>query len=202
MDIVLTILISYLIGCFSPAYFLGKFVKNVDIRNHGSGNAGTTNALRVFGKKIAIFTFLIDISKGIIAILIGRYILGVEGSYLSGIFVVLGHNWPVFLKFKGGKGIATSLGVLFILNWKLGLICLLIGVTFIVFTKYVSLGSIMASISAPIISFIITREVNDYLFLTTLFLGVLSIFRHRANIERLLKGKENKLGAKSANKNK
>lgn len=200
MEIVLTILISYLIGCFSPAYFLGRFIKKTDIRECGSGNAGTTNALRVFGKKIGILTFIIDISKGMLAVLLGQYIMGEEGKYLASLFVVFGHNWPVFLKFKGGKGIATSLGVLIILNWKLGFICLLVGVSIIIFTKYVSLGSLTASVTAPIVSFILLGTVYDYLFYTTLILAFLSIFRHRSNINRLIRGKENKLAARSVNK--
>lgn len=199
MDITLTILVSYLIGSFSPAYFLGRFLKKTDIREYGSGNAGTTNAIRVFGKKIGILTFIIDILKGVLAILIGQYIMGEEGRYLAALFVVIGHNWPVFLKFKGGKGIATSLGVLIVLNYKLGLICLLIGVIVIAFSKYVSLGSISASISAPIVSFLLLGTIYDYLFYTTLILACLSIFRHRSNINRLIKGEENKLTSKGQN---
>lgn len=200
MKIILTILIPYLIGGFSPAYFLGRMTKDIDIRNYGSGNAGTTNAMRVFGKKIGVLTFLIDMLKGVLAVIIGRYLME-SGGYVAAIFVVLGHNWPVFLNFKGGKGVATSFGVLIILNWKMAIICLVIWICVIFFTKYVSLGSIMAVISAPIVSFILIGSVWDYLFLTTLMLAVLSIFRHRKNISRLLSGNENKLGNKDTNKN-
>lgn len=200
MKIALIVIVSYLIGSFSPAYFLGRIIGKKDIREYGSGNAGTTNALRVFGKNVAAATLLLDILKGIIAILIGRYILGVNGGYLGGLFAVLGHNWPIFLNFKGGKGIATSLGVLFTLNWKLGLICLVIGLVFIIFSKYVSLGSIMASVAAPFVSYILAGSVEDYLFLTTLILALLSIYRHRSNIGRLLANKESKIDFKSGNK--
>ncbi len=193
MKILLTILTAYLIGSFSPAYFLGKYVENKDIREFGSGNAGTTNALRVLGKKLGALTFLLDVAKGILAVLLGGYIMGENGRYLAALFVVIGHNWPIFLNFKGGKGIASSLGILFILNWKLGLICLIIGVIVIAASKYVSLGSISASVAAPIVSYILTGSLRDYLFLTTLILALLSIFRHRSNIGRLLKGNENKL---------
>lgn len=197
MKLVLTIIVSYLMGSFSAAYFLGKFIKKTDIRDYGSGNAGTTNALRVFGKKIGILTFLIDIAKGIIAILIAQYIMGEQGRYIAALFVVIGHNWPVFLNFKGGKGIATSLGVLFVLNYKLGLIVLVIGVLVIAVSKYVSLGSIVGSVSAPFVSYLLLGTVYDYLFYTTLILAFLSIFRHRENIKRLIKGNENKLTNKS-----
>lgn len=196
MKTILVILIAYLIGCFSPSYFLGKFLKKVDIRQHGSGNAGSTNALRVFGKKIGILTFMLDIAKGIIAVLIGRRLMGFNGELLAAIFVVLGHNWPIFLGFKGGKGIATSLGILFVLHWQTGLVCLMVGIIIIVFTKYVSLGSISASVVAPFALIITDKSADKLLYLTTAFLGVLAILRHKENIKRLVKGKENKLGNK------
>lgn len=194
MKTFIVILLAYLIGCFSSAYFLGKVSKNIDIRSYGSGNAGATNALRVLGKKMGILTFVLDILKGIIAVFLGQLILGFNGGLLASIFVVLGHNFPIFLGFKGGKGIATSLGVLLILNWQTGLICLLIGVVFIVITKYVSLGSVMASITAPIVIVLTSDSIDKSLYLTTLLLALLSIFRHRANIIRLCRGEENKLG--------
>lgn len=193
MKILIIILVSYLIGCFSSAYFLGKVSKNIDIRSYGSGNVGATNALRVLGKKMGILTFVLDILKGIIAVFLGQIILGFNGGLLASIFVVLGHNFPVFLGFKGGKGVATSLGVLLVLNWPTGLICLLIGVIFIVITRYVSLGSVMASITAPIVIVLTSDSIDKLLYLTTLLLALLSIFRHKANIVRLLKGEENKL---------
>lgn len=193
---VLTILISYVIGSFSPSYFLGKVLGKKDIRNYGSGSAGSTNALRVFGKKIAALTFLMDIGKGIIAVLIGRWLVGYNGGLLAGIFVVLGHNWPIFLGFKGGKGIATSLGVLFLIHWQTGIICLIVAVSIIAFTKYVSLGSISASAVAPFALLITDRKAPRNLYLTMIFLAILAIFRHKDNIKRLVEGKENKLGNK------
>ncbi len=193
MKVILTIIVSYLIGNFSPSYFLGRFFMKKDIRKYGSGNAGTTNALRVFGKKIGILTLALDIAKGVFAVLIGYYLMGEEGRYIGAIFVVLGHNWPVLLKFKGGKGVATSVGVLISLNWKLGLIVLALGIIVIVFTKYVSLGSLVGSFFAPLISLILLGTTRSYLFYTTLILAVSSIFKHRSNIKRLLDGSENKL---------
>lgn len=194
MNIFITILLSYLIGCFSSAYFLGKISKNIDIRNYGSGNAGATNALRVLGKKIGALTFALDILKGVIAVLIGRALFGFNGSLLAGIFVVIGHNFPVFLGFKGGKGVATSFGVLLMLNWEAALLCLLVAASIIIFTKYVSLGSIVASISAPIMMVLTLDSVNKYLYITTWLLAALSVYRHKANILRLCRGEENKLG--------
>lgn len=194
MRILITILLSYLIGCFSSAYFLGKISKNIDIRNYGSGNAGATNALRVLGKKVGALTFALDILKGVIAVLIGKSMFGFNGSLLAGIFVVLGHDFPIFLGFKGGKGVATSFGVLLILNWKAGLACLLVAASIIIFTKYVSLGSIAASISAPVAMVLTLDSVNKYLYITTWVLAALSVYRHKANIFRLCRGEENKLG--------
>lgn len=194
MRTLITISLAYLIGCFSSAYFLGKMSKNIDIRNYGSGNAGATNALRVLGKKMGALTFLLDIIKGVVAVLVGRAILGFNGSLLGAIFVVLGHNYPVFLGFKGGKGVATSFGVLLLLNWKAALLCLIVAGSIIIFTKYVSLGSIAASVFAPFAMVITLESINKYLYITTWILAALSIYRHKANILRLCRGEENRLG--------
>lgn len=196
MKAFIVMLLSYLIGCFSSAYFLGKMSKNIDIRSYGSGNAGATNALRVLGRKMGALTFFLDFVKGTIAVLIGTAIFGFTGSLLAGVFVVVGHNWPVFLGFKGGKGVATSFGVLLALNWQTALLCLLIGVVVIIITKYVSLGSILAAISAPILIVLTTESINKHLYITIIILALLSISRHRTNILRLCKGEENKLGNK------
>lgn len=189
-------LISYFIGNFSSAYILGKIFQKKDIRNYGSGNAGATNALRVFGKKLGGITFILDVLKGILAVYIGEKIMGYNGKLIASIFVVLGHNWPVFLKFKGGKGIATSLGVVFLLHWPTAIICTVIGVAIIIITRYVSLGSIIAAGLVPIIGSIVNRPFNMDFFITTLILAILAIYRHKDNINRLLKGEEFKLGEK------
>lgn len=193
MKIFLTIILSYLIGCISSAYLLGKTTKNIDIRKYGSGNVGTTNALRVLGRKAGALTLIMDVAKGIFAVLVGRLIMGIEGGYIASIFVVLGHNFPVFLKFKGGKGVATSLGVLFILDWRIGLISFILGIAIIAISKYVSLGSIAASVSAPFLTFLPFLPEDRNFKYTIAFLGILSIVRHRTNIVRLYKGIENKL---------
>lgn len=196
MKEIMVILLSYLIGCFSSAYVLGRIYKDVDIRNYGSGNLGTTNAIRVLGVKMGGLTFVLDILKGVIAVFLGIAILGFKGGLLAGLSVVIGHNFPIFLGFKGGKGIATSLGVLFVLNWKTGLICLIVGVLVIGITRYVSLGSILASVVAPIAVVLTSDSIDKYLYITTIILGILAIVRHRENILRLCKGEENKLGNK------
>lgn len=196
MRVVITIIVGYLMGSFSGAYFLGKIFQNIDIREYGSGNAGTTNVLRTMGKKMAILTFAIDILKGIAAIFVGRYIYGYNGELLASIAVVLGHNYPIFLGFKGGKGIATSFGVLMIINWKFALIIFGIFLLTVIVTKYVSLGSIMAAIAAPIVVCFVIKPFDINLLITVLILATMSIYMHRKNLVRLYKGEENRLGNK------
>jgi glycerol-3-phosphate acyltransferase PlsY len=188
------IIICYFIGNFSSAYILGKVSRNMDIREYGSGNAGATNALRVFGIKIGIISFILDILKGFLATYIGSKIGGHNGALIGGVSVVIGHDWPVILKFKGGKGIASSLGVMLFLSWPTTLICSGIGFVIIAITKYVSLGSIVATCLVPIVSSIIIRPYSVTFFLTTLVIALLAVIRHKDNINRLIKGEELKLG--------
>lgn len=194
MKIFLSILLAYLIGSFSSAFFIGKIFRNIDIRKYGSGNAGATNAIRVMGKKLGMVTFLLDVLKGIIAVLLCRLILGNNGGYLGGVFAVIGHNWPVFIGFKGGKGVATSLGVILVLHWPTAIICLLLGMTITLFTRFVSLGSIVFLCTTPIVNAIISREFDKGFFITSLILSILAIYRHKANFQRILNGTENKFG--------
>lgn len=194
MDIVLIIILSYLIGCFSSAYLIGRIFKKMDIRSYGSGNSGTTNAVRVMGFKLGVLTFLLDFSKGILAVLIGINIMGQLGGFIATIFVVIGHDWPVFLRFKGGKGIATTIGALAVLNFPVALISVIIGILTALLTRYVSLGSMMFLIMVPIISLIYNSAFNQSFFLTTVILGLVGIYRHKENIKRLINGNENKLG--------
>lgn len=194
MKFVIIGMISYLIGSFSSAYFLGKTIKKIDIRIHGSGNSGTTNAIRVMGFKIGVVTFLIDFVKGILAVLIGFYLEGYNGGLLGGIFAVLGHDYPIFIGFKGGKGVATSLGALAILSFPTALLSIVIGIVVALFTRYVSLGSIVFFSLNPFISVVLSNPSNKYLTMTCAFLGLLGIYRHKSNIGRLIRGNENKIG--------
>jgi len=195
MYAVLTAIIAYLIGCINNAYIFTKYTRNIDIRNYGSGNAGATNVLRVLGYKAAAPVFALDVLKGVIAVLIGKYLMGNTGAMIAGIAVVCGHNWPVFLKFRGGKGIATSVGVVMTVSPLLGLIALAIGVTVIVLTKYVSLGSITGSVTFVLLNAIFWNSAQIFIF--SLILASLAIFQHRSNIKRLLAGTESKLGQKT-----
>ncbi|MCF6466455.1 glycerol-3-phosphate 1-O-acyltransferase PlsY [Clostridium sp. Cult2] len=188
--------VSYLIGSFSSAYVLGKLLKKTDIRKFGSGNAGATNALRVFGKKIGILAFILDMFKGILAVYLGGKIMGYNGELIGGLFAVIGHNWPIFLKFKGGKGIATSFGVLLSLHWPIAIISFIFFLLVVIITRYVSLGSILSAFLVPILGVVINKPFNRNYFITTLILAILAIYRHRANIKRLIHGKEYKIGEK------
>ncbi len=193
MKILLLVLGSYLIGSFSSSFILGKMIRDLDIREHGSGNAGATNALRVMGVRIAAITFIMDAFKGFLAIQLGRYLIGFDGALLASVFVVIGHNYPVFLNFKGGKGIATSLGLIFTLNWKVALICLLVWIVITLTTRYVSLASILGVVTAPIALNLLYSPVDLKMNLTIMFLVISAVVRHKENISRLLKGTESKI---------
>lgn len=194
MKYLLAMLVGYLIGCFSSAYFVGKVIKGIDIRSHGSGNAGATNALRVMGPKLGVITLLLDAFKGILAVVIGKLIIGYDGAMICGLFAVLGHNWPIFLQFKGGKGVATSIGVLASLHFWSALAAGPIAIILILITKYVSLGSIIFLASVPLTYALLVGDFNKQYFILSVILALLSIYKHRANIERLISGNENKIG--------
>ena len=194
MKVIFLIILSYLIGCFSSAYLIGKVFKKIDIRTYGSGNAGATNAVRVMGKKLGVLTFLLDFFKGFIAVFIGYWILGYNGGLIAAICVVVGHDFPIFLGFKGGKGIATTIGVMAVLNFPAALVSVIIGLTVGVVSRYVSLGSIVFLIINPVMNAIIIKEFNPNLLLTTIVLALVGLFRHKSNIQRLINGNENKIG--------
>lgn len=194
----MSIIISYLLGSISFSYFIAKIWMGIDIRNYGSGNAGATNVLRVLGTKPAIIALLGDALKGIVAVYLGKLTGDESIMLLCGLAVVIGHNWPIFLKFKGGKGIATSLGVILTISPLSSLILIIIGVFIIYITRYVSLGSITSAIILPFIFYMLHK--SGYYLVFALVLTFLALFRHRSNIQRLLSGKESKLGEKKTSR--
>lgn len=191
---ILVCLLSYLIGCFSSAYLMGKLFLKIDIRVHGSGNSGATNAVRVMGKKFGIITFLLDFIKGIIAVLLGKLLLGDTGSLYAATFVIVGHNWPFYLNFKGGKGVSTSIGVFAVLNFPVALLSVIIGISVGAISRYVSLGSLTFFTIVPIVTVLRDGFDNVGFLIIAILLGIIGIYRHKVNIERLLHGRENKIG--------
>ncbi|MDD5877786.1 MAG: glycerol-3-phosphate 1-O-acyltransferase PlsY [Clostridiales bacterium] len=193
------IITAYLLGNISTSYIVAKRLAGVDIRTQGSGNAGSTNVLRTLGKKAGALTFIGDVLKGLIAVLIARFIAyganldDTTCAYLAVVAVVLGHNYPVFLGFKGGKGVATSLGSMLGMNPLVALLCLGFFIIIVAITKYVSLGSILGIGLSPVIMMI---NHNTKGVLVTLFLAISVAITHRENIKRLLNGTERKLGQK------
>ncbi len=202
-------IIAYLIGSINFSVIFSKKMAGFDVREKGSGNAGTTNMLRSVGKKAAAITLICDILKGVVAILIAMFIawaFKVENASLlvqiAGIAVVLGHTFPIFFGFKGGKGVATSLGILIMSNWQIGLICLVFGVVLIALTRMVSLGSCAAAVLFPVLTLFINEHYivsqgSSYLIFS-IILAVIVLFNHRSNIKRILSGKENKISFKKS----
>ncbi len=193
------LLIGYLFGCFSTAYIIGKTSGKIDIREHGSGNAGTTNVIRVLGWKAGFITFLGDFFKGIAAIYFAKYLFAdnVDESMVvvsTAMGVILGHNWPVFLNFKGGKGVATTIGIIATINFYIALVVGICMIAIISITKYVSLASIIAPLLTIILFFIFDKNLTYIIF--TAILAALTIYKHKENIKRLLKGTESKIGRK------
>ena len=201
-------IVAYLIGSISFSVLISKKMAGFDVREKGSGNAGATNMLRAVGKKAAVLTLLCDALKGVVAILFA-ILVGVISKnsdksllvQIAGILVVVGHTFPVFFGFKGGKGVATSLGVLLMTNWKIGLICLVFALVLIVLTKMVSMGSMGAAILFPVLTIFITTnytvsEGSKY-FVYSVILALIVAFNHRSNIKRILNGTENKISFKN-----
>ena len=204
-------LISYSIGSINFSVIISKKVAGFDVREKGSGNAGSTNMLRSVGKKAAAITLVCDILKGVvsiaIAVALGNIISDTNKELLvqiAGVAVVIGHTFPIFFGFKGGKGVATSLGVLLISNWQIGLICLVFALVLMALTRIVSLGSCGAAVLYPVLTLFINqhytvltegKDGKSYL-IYSIILAVIVLYNHRSNIKRLLNGTENKLSFK------
>lgn len=207
---IIVAVIAYLVGSINFSIILSKKMAGFDIREKGSGNAGTTNMLRAVGKKAAVITLICDILKGVVSILIavlaGKIVKNLDNALLvqlAGIFVIIGHTFPVFFKFKGGKGIATSLGVLLMTNWQIGLICLVFALVLIALTRMVSVGSIAAGILFPVLvafidqNYIVPTSNSNWSYLVfSIIIALLVIFNHRANVQRILNGTENRISFK------
>ncbi len=209
---IIVAIIAYLIGSVNFSVLISKKMAGFDVREKGSGNAGTTNMLRSVGKKAAAITLVCDILKGVvsivIAIIVGNIAKNLDRELLlqiAGIAVVLGHTFPIFFGFKGGKGVATSLGVLLMSNWQIGLICLVFAVVLMVLTRMVSLGSCAAAVLFPVLTLFINQHYTvltdgksgRVYFVYSVILAIIVLYNHRSNIKRILSGTENKLSFKN-----
>nr|WP_255807283.1 glycerol-3-phosphate 1-O-acyltransferase PlsY [Cohnella mopanensis] len=195
MNSIIAIVISYLLGSISFSILFARWLRKIDIRDHGSGNAGATNTLRVLGKGPAIAVFLLDIAKGSAAVLIGLWI-GQNNDWvpvICGLAVIGGHNWPIYFRFKGGKGIASTVGALIVWAFLPTLIAGILAILIIVITRYVSLGSMIFAVCLPILFYFFDLEA-PYIW-GALVVAVLAVVRHRKNIVKLMNGTENKLGS-------
>lgn len=208
--LIISLIVGYLLGSFNISIIIGK-IKGDDIRNHGSGNAGATNSLRTYGKKVAAIVLLGDFLKAVFAVLLGALIsklfLGADAAstlfckYLGGLGAVLGHNFPLYFGFRGGKGIITSVGFIFMIDPMAGAVILAVGVLVIAFSRYVSLGSVCGAVAFPLYVILTNYKSNEktapFYIALSVVMACLAIIKHRTNIKRLISGTESKLGQKS-----
>ena len=188
---------GYLLGNISMGLIVSERY-HMDIREHGSGNAGTTNVLRTLGWLPSVLTLVGDVLKSFLACLLGKWLAGEPGLLVGGFMAVVGHNWPAFSGFRGGKGMAASLGIIFALSWQMALGFLGLEVLVAALTGYVSVASLTTAVAFPIVMGIVYRSSPDFwmYFIFAILLAAAAIFSHRANIRRLLSGTENRLNFK------
>ena len=186
--------LCYLLGSLPTGFLFGKYLKNIDLRKKGSGSTGATNVLRNVGKWPALTVFIIDVLKGFIAVKIAHILIS-ESIYevLAGSLAVAGHIWPIWLKGRGGKAVATGLGIFIALSWKVGLASFGIFLMVLSLFKFVSLSSIIASLLLPIFMFIYIGEIDHPYFIFSIFVAVLIVSKHKTNITRIIKGIEPKI---------
>ncbi|MBR6709213.1 MAG: glycerol-3-phosphate 1-O-acyltransferase PlsY [Clostridia bacterium] len=196
--VLLSIVPAYFLGSLNFAVIFSRRMFDEDVRTKGSGNAGTTNMLRNYGKKAAVLTLGGDLLKAVVACAIGYVMLGVDGAYLAGMFCVLGHMFPIYYRFKGSKGVATTAAVVLMTNPLIFVIAITLFVIIVVGTKYVSLGSVMCAMLWPILLHRIEGPCIGVL--VAFFIAAMIVFMHRANIKRLLEGKESKISLRSKKK--
>lgn len=202
MRIFMVLIISYLLGSIPSAFLLTRLITGKDVRQYGSGNVGATNATRVMGFSYGVLVGAMDILKGYLAVMVAQTLLAGNISIyfvlLAALLAIIGHNWSVFLNFTGGKGVATTFGVILRLLPSLFLVYAVIWLLLVLISKYVSLASIIGAISLPIVTFLLDLELAYVIF--TLILALFIIIRHQANIKRLISGQEKKVKASKGKK--
>ncbi len=203
LGVVLCVAVPYLLGSLNFAVIISRKRYKDDVRTHGSGNAGATNMLRTHGKSAAVLTLLGDLLKAVVSVVLALFLMPGDGfAYIAGLCCMLGHAFPVYYNFKGGKGVVVAAGTMLVLNPVVFLICIIVWILIILLTKYVSLAAIVAAVLFPLLNFFmpVLDYVTDYSIpLKTIFsvlMGILIIWLHRENIVRLAKGTENKLGSR------
>ena len=211
MERLVCLAVGYLFGIFQTGYIYGR-VHGIDIRKYGSGNSGSTNALRVMGKKAGLIVFLGDFLKTVIPCMTVRFLFKTQPDYAYvymlyiGLGVILGHNYPFYLHFKGGKGIAATAGIIFSIDWRLTALCLVVFILIVAVTRYVSLGSLVVSVILLIWNLYMGRygayglsSVSSIEYgAVTAVIAAMAFWRHRTNIVRLIHGNENKIGGKKS----
>ena len=191
-DYILTAILAYLIGSIPSGLILGKLFWHKDLREHGSHNIGATNAWRTLGKGAGIAVFIADSLKGQAGVALGLVLAGTPlAAVIGGLFAIIGHSFSIFLRFHGGKGVATSLGVLTMLMGDVTFMVFVLWMTIVYMTRYVSLGSVVAGFLTPILAALFSYPMEYILF--TVIAAILVIVRHRENIVRLMNGTENKI---------
>ena len=188
LNFILAIVIAYLLGSISPSTILAK-AQGVDIKKEGSGNAGATNTLRVLGKKAAIITLIVDIGKGVLAVSIAYLISGQDAAYVAALAALCGHVWPIFFKFKGGKGVAVAFGTVLRLDWRIALMMAALLVVVVLITKMVSVGSITVCAAFPVTCWFLHREMVP----AAVIMATIVIWKHSDNIKRLINHDENEV---------
>ena len=224
LALLLTALAAYLLGSTNWAIIITRVFAHQDIRQLGSGNAGATNVLRSQGVGLAVLTLIGDVGKGVLAAFVGGWIMAAVqlapggdpmltrealvfvGHYVAGLFVVLGHLYPVFHHFRGGKGVAATMGLLFVLDWRMALMCVGLFVLTVAVSRMVSLGSVLAMSYVPVLTFVLRRWADDMSFEAVVFCTILSglvglivIFKHGSNMRRIADGTESRIGEGAKN---
>ena len=195
------LVVPYFLGSINFGIIISKLFHGEDIREYGSGNAGMTNMLRTYGKRDAAITLIGDALKAVVAVILGRILFGISGGYVAGLTYILGHAFPCYYKFKGGKGVVVTAATIAVIDWRIFLVLLGIFILVVAFSKYISLGSVCGMLVFPLLVQVWDRGLSINVLLSCL-ISALVIFLHRGNIKRIYNGTESKLSLSKTDKHK
>ena len=195
------LVVPYFLGSINFGIIISKLFHGEDIREYGSGNAGMTNMLRTYGKRDAAITLIGDALKAVVAVILGRILFGISGGYVAGLTCILGHAFPCYYKFKGGKGVVVTAATIAVIDWRIFLVLLGIFILVVAFSKYISLGSVCGMLVVPLLVQVWDRGLSINVLLSCL-ISALVIFLHRGNIKRIYNGTESKLSLSKTDKHK